>query len=243
MVLGRTIVITEDPRLHLVWYYDRVFIKPLPKYLLSHNFWKVYLLDHESVLGPRQQRIREAALGFIRTYRYLIKHESDFLIAQDDALHLIPKGVRHEEFCNLSLHLKNICDSRVSDRYTYGELSLTRLNFWAKVILHKLHFHCVQRQYGEYFAHYFGPILFIFAIVSIILSAMQVEIAVDQVSPIQYEAMWQLCRWFSILCLVCVATLIVLMVPILFSAFLNEFKIFAFLDHVSKSRRRESVGE
>jgi hypothetical protein len=40
----REIVVTEDPRLHLVWIYDRVFIKPLPKYLLSHDFWQIYLL-------------------------------------------------------------------------------------------------------------------------------------------------------------------------------------------------------
>lgn len=37
-VKGREIVITEDPKLHLVWIYDRIFIKPLPKYLLSHAF-------------------------------------------------------------------------------------------------------------------------------------------------------------------------------------------------------------
>ena len=33
-VKGREIVVTEDPRLHLVWIYDRVFIKPLPRYVL-----------------------------------------------------------------------------------------------------------------------------------------------------------------------------------------------------------------
>lgn len=35
-VKGREIIITEDPRLHLIWYHDRIFIKPLPKYILSH---------------------------------------------------------------------------------------------------------------------------------------------------------------------------------------------------------------
>jgi hypothetical protein len=29
-VRGRRIVITENPELHLVWIYDRIFIKPLP---------------------------------------------------------------------------------------------------------------------------------------------------------------------------------------------------------------------
>src|SRR5882757_2916672 len=32
-ILGREIVVTEDPRLHLVWINNRIFIKPLPTYL------------------------------------------------------------------------------------------------------------------------------------------------------------------------------------------------------------------
>jgi hypothetical protein len=31
IVKGRSIIVTEDPRLHLVWYYDRIYLKPLPK--------------------------------------------------------------------------------------------------------------------------------------------------------------------------------------------------------------------
>ena len=38
-VKGREIIITEDPRLHLVWIYNRIFIKPLPRNLLSYTFW------------------------------------------------------------------------------------------------------------------------------------------------------------------------------------------------------------
>ncbi|RYO22015.1 hypothetical protein AA0113_g12779 [Alternaria arborescens] len=37
-VKGREIIVTEDPRLHLVWIHDRIFIKPIPRYLLSHTF-------------------------------------------------------------------------------------------------------------------------------------------------------------------------------------------------------------
>lgn len=37
-VKARNIVITEDPRLHLAWVGDRIFIKPMPLYLLSYNF-------------------------------------------------------------------------------------------------------------------------------------------------------------------------------------------------------------
>ena len=38
IVRGRNIIVTEQPRLHLVWAYNRIFIKPLPPYLLSRAF-------------------------------------------------------------------------------------------------------------------------------------------------------------------------------------------------------------
>lgn len=40
---GRSIVVTGNPELHLVWYYDRVFIKAIPEYILSATFWQHYL--------------------------------------------------------------------------------------------------------------------------------------------------------------------------------------------------------
>lgn len=44
LVKGRKIVITEDIRLHLIWHYDRIFVKPLPRYMTSYTFWSEYLL-------------------------------------------------------------------------------------------------------------------------------------------------------------------------------------------------------
>ncbi|KAH7038399.1 uncharacterized protein B0I36DRAFT_316107 [Microdochium trichocladiopsis] len=37
-LLGRTILITERLDEHLVWHEKSIFIKPLPKYLLSYEF-------------------------------------------------------------------------------------------------------------------------------------------------------------------------------------------------------------
>jgi hypothetical protein len=84
-VKGREIVITEDPRLHLVWYYNRIFIKPLPKYLLSYPFWEIYLSVHPNS-SVEQKALRKAILGYLRSYCYLIKYESDFRIAINDQL-------------------------------------------------------------------------------------------------------------------------------------------------------------
>ncbi|KAH7012040.1 uncharacterized protein B0I36DRAFT_369890 [Microdochium trichocladiopsis] len=52
-LLGRIIVITENPDEHLVWHETSIFVKPLPEYLLSHDFWSTNLkIAHETGLLP-----------------------------------------------------------------------------------------------------------------------------------------------------------------------------------------------
>jgi len=201
-VKGREIIVTEDPRLHLVWIHDRVFIKPLPSYLLSHAFWEQFLLSKSSTLTDCRDAIRSAAMGYLRTYRHLIQHESDFVIAQQDHLRLVPKDVSWTQFCGFISDIISIQDTDVSDRYCYGELRLSRLNLYAPLFLRKFHYEQVHGQYGDYFARLYGPILFIFAVVSTILNSMQVEIAVEQVSAGHWEALWPISRWFSTISLV-----------------------------------------
>lgn len=200
-VKGREIVVTEDPRLHLVWIHDRIFIKPIPRYLLSHTFWGMFL-NKSSQLGGHQDTIRKAAMGYLRTFSYLIQHESDFIIAQQDHLRLIPQDLEWAKFCRFVSELACIKDGDVSGRYYSGELRLTRLNFYAPFFLRKAYFEQVHGQYSDYFARLYGPIFFIFAIMSTTLNAMQVEMAVEQVSATPWFSMWPLSRWFSIMSLV-----------------------------------------
>ena len=201
-VKGRKIVVTEDPRLHLVWIHDRIFIKPIPRYLLSHMFWGMFLLNKSSQLGGHQDTIRKAVMGYLRTFSYLIQHESDFIIAQQDHLRLIPQDLEWTKFCRFVSELACIKDDDVSGRYYYGELRLTRLNFYAPFFLRRAYFEQVHGQYSDYFARLYGPIFFIFAIMSTALNAMQVEMAVEQVSATPWFSMWPLSRWFSIMGLV-----------------------------------------
>lgn len=179
LVKRRTIIITEDPKLHLVWIQDRIFIKPLPKYLASYVFWNDYISGSDDDEG-RSNRIRAWALGYFRTYYYLIKYESDFRIAQDPSLCLIPPGVTWEQFCNFTSGLVSIQDRDVSERYSYGEIRLTRLNFYAPFLLGKSHFQRVEYQYGAYFARFYGPILFFVAFLAIILSGLQVIASIQE---------------------------------------------------------------
>ncbi|KAH8696891.1 hypothetical protein GQ44DRAFT_718727 [Phaeosphaeriaceae sp. PMI808] len=87
-VKGREIIVTKEPRLHLVWIHNRIFIKTLPRYLLSHTFWERFLSKDANPLGAGQDEVRKAATGFLRAYRYLIQHESDLNISQQDHLRL-----------------------------------------------------------------------------------------------------------------------------------------------------------
>ena len=180
-IKGREIVVTEEPRLHLVWNHDRIFIKPIPKYLMSYAFWNEFLIQESSILGFRRVAIKQAALGYLRTYVYLIRHQSDFTIAQEGHLRLIPEGIDWTEWAHFIAEVSTITDANVSSRYQYGELRLTRLNSYAKFLLHQFHYERVHGQYGDYFARLYGPFLFIFAIISTILNAMQVELAAEQV--------------------------------------------------------------
>jgi hypothetical protein len=220
-VKGREIVITEEPRLHLLWIHDRIFIKPLPRYLLSHTFWTKFV-DRSAGTKPSPIVTRKAMLGFLRTYRYLILHESDFIIAQQDNLRLIPRDIKWESFCQLMSSL-DIEDSTVSERYSYGELRLTRLNFYAPFLLRKFHFEQVHGQYSDFFGRMFGPVLFCFALVTTVLNSMQVALAVEQLITPKWERFWHLSRWFSVISLIAASIISVWLACLWLWIFLDEW--------------------
>ena len=174
-VRGRSIILTENPELHLVWIQNRIYIKPLPKWLLSHAFWEFFLGSNGS------QAVQEGAKGFLRSYAYLIKHKSDFKVAKE--LGLIPRKVGFTKFVHFIKSFEDIQDHEVSLRYSYGELRLSRLNIWAPWAIRKFEFLRVRRHYADIFEQYFAPITFIFGIFVIVLSSMQVALAVDESIP------------------------------------------------------------
>ena len=78
-VHGRDSVVSEDPALHLVWTRGRIFVKTLPMYLLSYDFWTQCLLKDN--MNGDELRWRQAAMGLLRSYHYCIRHQSDLRIA------------------------------------------------------------------------------------------------------------------------------------------------------------------
>jgi hypothetical protein len=205
LVKRRTLVITEDPKLHLVWINDRIFVKPLPRYLTSYYFWRDYLGGGASAAtNSRIISIRKAALGYLRTYFYLIQSESDLRIAQDTSLQLVPPGMTWEQFCDLTTELDKIDNAHISGRYAYGEISLTRLNLYAPLLLRKAHFQRVEYQYKEYFALFYGPILFAAGLASVLLSGFQVAVAVQESdSALNNAALLRTAFWSSFAIMLC----------------------------------------
>lgn len=230
----RNIVISENPELHLVWYYDRIFIKPLPKYLLSLDFWDSYLKAQPPLLGPEHEIIKCSALGLLRSYRYLVQYESDFFIAQEK--HLIPSTATWESFSLFLLDLRWIDDKDVTSRYTFGEIRLSRLNFYIKFFLWRSTFHKIDGQYGAYFARFYGPFFFVFGILSVLLSALQLEMAVESVTSNIWHRFWSFSRWTSIIVTIIIA-LISFSLLILLVIKISAEWYFAFRD---RQRRRKA---
>ncbi|EJT73967.1 hypothetical protein GGTG_07818 [Gaeumannomyces tritici R3-111a-1] len=207
-IRGRDILITDDPRLHLVWIHDRIFVKPIPRYLLSHHFWECFLLCRPPAApDARLELTLRAAKGYLRSYRHLIRREPDFDMAKQDHLRLVPRDVEWPEFCRFIANFDRVRDADVSPRYHYGELRLSRLNFYAPFLFGRANFQRLHGQYSDYFAGFYGPVLFAFAVASTALSSMQVALAVEQVSAVQDVALWSICRWVSTAVLAVTATI------------------------------------
>jgi len=173
----REITTDELPGLHLVWYYERMFIKPIPEYFFSAAFWE-YIRDAEP-------DVHKAALGFMRSYWFIIQYPIDYDLACEKKL--IPKkpGAKtdddkyhtYEEFSEFleSFSPGNVTDDMVSRRYHYGELRLTRINR-AAIFKGKLAYFHIYPQWGSFLQHIVAPLVTIFAIASVILNSMQVSL-------------------------------------------------------------------
>jgi hypothetical protein len=179
--LRRNITLTEDPRLHCVWDEDRIFIKPIPIYLTSHAFWR-FLLSHCDY--SEQQELVSTALGYLRSYSRLIVHASDYEIARKH--HLIPMTWSFDQLVIFLSYFACIPDSAVSPRYRLGEMQLQTLNWFSFFRSGTPYYRVHRHRYNSYFSQFYGPTLFVFASFSVVLSAMQVSLAVRQgMAPIE----------------------------------------------------------
>lgn len=209
---GRRIAITEDPKLHLVWHSDVIFIKPIPRCLLNYHFWTRHLC-HRADSNPREASTKaQSVLGYLRTYALLIRHPSDFHLAVESKL--VPEDVNWNQFARFIEGFRHVKDDQVSPRYCFGQLRLTRLN-WAVRIFRPSssqwwYYHEMYWNTGAYMERFLAPLLFVFGSLAIVLTAMQVLVAVPDGSIMdtsQWTAMVKTSWGFSIAMISLVVTI------------------------------------
>jgi hypothetical protein len=181
VMIGREIVITERADLHLVWFNNTIFIKPLPDYLLSYDVWESALC-----LDPK---LFQDANGFLLSYMWLICHKSDWRLAQDKEL--LSKDISWELWINFGrtvlTHIDHVSLKDVNPRYLYGELRLGRLDlicrFCSKTRRFKTlirGYHYGYHQYSTFVERNFAWVLTAIIYITVVLTAMQVGLATTQ---------------------------------------------------------------
>lgn len=223
-VLGREIIVTDTADLHLVWYHSKIFIKPLPRYLLSRAFWGYVFADrHFPTRENRSKQLHAATLGFMRTYCHLIRSEADFYLAKGHGL--IPENIDAGSFARFIKNFSVILDAQVSPRFHFGELRLTRLNLWSAMLLRQTHYFNISRQYDTYFSRFFQPLLFAFGTFSVLLSAMQVALSTgdawDREQP-GWATFMSVSKWTSIVTIILVLTSVMSLLGMLVFKLLSE---------------------
>ncbi|KAF7550096.1 hypothetical protein G7Z17_g5935 [Cylindrodendrum hubeiense] len=201
LALGRDIVIDERMDMHLVWTAGRMFLKPLPRFLLCSDFWSRCLACHnpptkECQCDPskpkvrdfdqedpcKRQRNRQRALGFLFSYITLIRYESDFHIAKEH--HLLPKEVTWPTWSRLVREVIAIehLYQHIHPRFVYGELRLSRLNKIYRLSwpLFMSGYIRVWQRYDDFWHQSFALLTSVTVYIAIVLTAMQVGLATTE---------------------------------------------------------------
>ncbi|KAK4455224.1 hypothetical protein QBC34DRAFT_391818 [Podospora aff. communis PSN243] len=194
LLLGREIFLSERIDLHLVWGGGRIFVKPVPRYLLNPEFWREYLLSGDG--EEEREHLRQCAMGFLLSYVALVSYESDFRIAMEKGL--LPRQIswgRWRRFVREILHAQEAAGEKdggrlwgdVAERFIYGELRLNRLNMIEVVLRGPLSrgFLATWTSFGSFYQYSSAAIVAGAAYILLILSAMQVglgtKLAEDEV--------------------------------------------------------------
>ncbi|KAF2235899.1 hypothetical protein EV356DRAFT_89339 [Viridothelium virens] len=181
-LLGRELVITENTDEHLVWHESRIFLRPLPDFLLNYNYWR------ETICPDK--KLHRSSCGLLLSYAWLVSYESDLKIAKE--IGLLPSGI---DWLNWTTFLKDFLShididtlEQVDRRYRYGELRLNRLNSLYRVIPAVFSISNLIRGGGfmssstwqsSLFRRNFAWLLTVLVYLTVILSALQVGLATD----------------------------------------------------------------
>ena len=181
LMIGRKVVITERADLHLLWGDGGLFLKPLPDYLLSYNIWEQTLL--------KDNYLSQNAKGFMLSYLWLIRHKSDFVIAQRE--NIVNNDLTWEQWTKFSTVIfTNIASDSldgINPRYLYGELRLGRVNLIYRLCRETRSFQTFIRgyfygyhTYSSFIEKNFAWVLTVIVYITIVLTAMQVGLGTTE---------------------------------------------------------------
>ncbi len=172
-LVHRSIIPTEQADLHLVWFDNQIYLKPLPPFLLCHDFYARHICP--------SSHLDADACGLLLSYTQLVQHESDHRIAVE--LGLLPMGICWAQWSQFAIHVRSSSAvaeaAMLSKRWEYGELRICRLN-----LIYRFYFrhwicgyHLVHTNFNSFFGRNFQWPLVTFAYLTTVLNAMQVILA------------------------------------------------------------------
>ena len=240
-MLGRNLVTTEQVDLHMVRQETRIFVKPMPDFLLDYDFWK----DHIC----RDTSLYECGCGFLLSYVWLVCSKSDLRMAQDAGL--LGPEINWEKWASFTRALLRTIDiqtlEKVNRRYHYGELRLSRLN-WIYRLTSKNRSHVTlirgymygYTRYSDIVRRNFAWVLVAFVYITIVLTAMQVGLATDRLG--QSDMFQNASYGFTVFAILTPLIIIAILGLNLLS--LAVFNVFATISFKRRSERarQESLG-
>ncbi|KAI1456640.1 hypothetical protein F4805DRAFT_431915 [Annulohypoxylon moriforme] len=189
---GRKIVPSERIDSHLPWDNGIIYIKPIPRYILSPIFWKDHLgcskdctCNGGSFKTDCDGKWRVAS-GFLYSYLCLISSETDFLLANEKFLlprYADGRTMEWEKWKKLSRELLEKHDpEKIHPRFLRAELRLSRLN-----TIHRFTrwppfnpYLRGWRTYGSLFRHNLSWMAAATVFIALVLTAMQVGLATNR---------------------------------------------------------------
>lgn len=224
VAIGREIVVVDRMDLHLVWDKDgKIFLKPIPRFLLDPDFWQNNLNCPYGCMCPGSSApwcmdgLRKVALGFLYTYACLISSETDFFLANEKRLlprKALDATIEWEEWKSLARGLLNGYDpDNVHPRFLRAELRLSRINTINRFTRFPP-FQSYLRGWNNYSTFYRDNLAWMAGtavFVAVVLAAMQVGLATER---LQRDANFQSASYgFTVFCIlgpICAFGLLVL---------------------------------
>ena len=189
---GREIVVLDQMDMHLLWTNeDKLFVKPIPRFLLTPDFCRSNLqcpagcTCQDPPATTCRALPRSIALGFLYTYACLIPTETDFHLANEKRL--LPRK-NHDApiswpawtaLARELLHTFSHDPSLLHPRFHRAELRLSRINTLSR--LTRLRPYARGRHsYGSFFRAHLAWVSAATVFVAVVLGAMQVGLATER---------------------------------------------------------------